>query len=286
MTLPFSTRRNDYTGIGSTATFPYSFKIFADTDVQVIVQEIATGIETLLVKTTDYTVTGVSLLAGGNVILVASGQAWIDANGFLKTGYHLTILGSRSYLQDMSIRNQGSYLPSVVEDEADKEVVLMQQLKELIGRCLTWAKTNIATNIALPSTLQANSVLMLNVGMTAFTWITRDSLKGDTGSTGATGATGATGPAGATGSAGATGAPGAPGASGTAITEVLNGTFAAGNTTYTLTHSPAAAAEVKPLLGVGRIRQIIGVDCSLSGTTITFVGQDTSGETLYVDNRF
>lgn len=107
MTLSVSTRRNDYTGNGSTSSFAYSFKINDDDDLTVLVRNPTTDAVTTLVKTTDYTVSGVGLAAGGNIALVNSAQAWLDGDGDLITGWKLTILGSASNVQSTSVRNQG-----------------------------------------------------------------------------------------------------------------------------------------------------------------------------------
>ena len=68
MTVSSTTKRNSYTGDGSTTTFAYSFKIFDDDDITVIVRTTATGTETVQTKTTHYSVTGVGSASGGNVV--------------------------------------------------------------------------------------------------------------------------------------------------------------------------------------------------------------------------
>jgi hypothetical protein len=57
MTISSTTVKNSYNGDGSTATFTYTFKIFADSDLQVIIRS-ALGTETVKTLTTHYTVTG------------------------------------------------------------------------------------------------------------------------------------------------------------------------------------------------------------------------------------
>lgn len=157
MTLAASTRRRDATGNGSTATYSYSFKIFDDDDLLVIVRKTSTGVETTLTKTTDYTVSGVGETSGGNVVLVDANQDWLDASGFLATGYTITILGNRGYLQDTSIRNQGPLYPNVLEDEYDKQVVLLQQLAEKCNRAITLRKTSTETGIEFTGDALADS---------------------------------------------------------------------------------------------------------------------------------
>ena len=57
MTVSSTTVRNIFAGDGSQATFVYTYKIFADTDIKVIIRS-AAGTETIKTLTTDYTVTG------------------------------------------------------------------------------------------------------------------------------------------------------------------------------------------------------------------------------------
>ena len=46
MTISSTTVKNSYSGDGSTTTFNYTFKIFADSDLQVIIRS-AAGTETV-----------------------------------------------------------------------------------------------------------------------------------------------------------------------------------------------------------------------------------------------
>ena len=47
MTISSTTVRNSYSGDGSTTTFSYTFKIFQDSDIQVIIRS-ANGTETIV----------------------------------------------------------------------------------------------------------------------------------------------------------------------------------------------------------------------------------------------
>ena len=57
MTVSSTTVKNSYSGNGSTTAFAYTFKIFANTDLQVIIRS-STGTETVKTLTTHYTVSG------------------------------------------------------------------------------------------------------------------------------------------------------------------------------------------------------------------------------------
>jgi hypothetical protein len=68
MTVSTSTSTASYTANGSTTTFAYPFRIFADSDLVVILRNTTTGVETVQVLNSAYTVTGAGNNAGGNVV--------------------------------------------------------------------------------------------------------------------------------------------------------------------------------------------------------------------------
>jgi len=71
MTVSSTTVKNSYSGNGSTTQFAYGYKIFADSDLIVIIRTDSTGVETVKTLTTHYTVSGAgdaSGSAGGNSV--------------------------------------------------------------------------------------------------------------------------------------------------------------------------------------------------------------------------
>ena len=67
MTVSSTTNRASASGDGSTHSFAYGFKIFADTDLTVIVRA-STGSETTKTLNTEYVVTGAGEASGGTVL--------------------------------------------------------------------------------------------------------------------------------------------------------------------------------------------------------------------------
>jgi len=142
MSLTSTTSRVSYTGNGAVDTYSYTFPIFSDSDLRVTVRSNATPpVETTLTLTTDYTVTGAGEPSGGTVVLVNSGQSWLDADGDLKTGYVIVIRRVRSLKQETDIRNQGEFYPESHEDEFDKEVMIDQQQQDEINRSVRLPET-------------------------------------------------------------------------------------------------------------------------------------------------
>lgn len=150
MTVASATNRNDYVGNGSAETFAYSFKIFDQSHLLVTVKETATGEETTLTLTTQYTVTGVGETSGGSVVLVDDGSDWLDAGGDLDTGWELTIRRVVPLTQLTDIRNQGSFFPEAHEDQFDLLVMIDQQQQNELDRTPKFSETSDQTDIVIP----------------------------------------------------------------------------------------------------------------------------------------
>lgn len=163
--------RNDYVGNGAVDTYSYNFKIFDDDHLRVVIKN-TLGVESVLVKTTDYTVTGVLAAAGGSVALVNAAQAWLDVDGDLKTGYVLTILRVLPIDQETDLRNQGSYFPEDVEDQLDKCVMIDIQQQEQIARSVKIPETVSVASFDpdLPADIATspNKVIVINSLGTGF----------------------------------------------------------------------------------------------------------------------
>lgn len=134
MTVPSTTSRNDYVGNGSTAVYSYTFRILDDDHLILTVLNTTTNVETTLTKTTDYTVDGVLDTAGGNITLVDAGQAWLDGDGDLDTGYNLTIRRNPDLQQDTVFANGGPFLPRNHENALDKAMMVAQKQQDEIDR--------------------------------------------------------------------------------------------------------------------------------------------------------
>jgi hypothetical protein len=131
MTVSSSTSRVQYNGNGSTTVFAYSFKIFDEDDLTVIVRS-ANGTETVKTITTHYTVSGVGNAGGGNVTMLtapASGEA-------------LTILREQDLVQELDLVENDPFPSQSVEDALDKLTFMVQQHEETLGRAIKASRTN------------------------------------------------------------------------------------------------------------------------------------------------
>ena len=151
MTINTTASRNEYTGDDSTDTYSYSFKIFNQNHLEVIVRD-PDGLEEILDIGTDYTVAGVGNKNGGTITLLA---------GNLLDDYFLVIRRFKPLLQETSIKNQNDFYPEVHEDKFDSLVMNDQQLQDQMDRTLKVSKTS-NFNGQLPSPIPANSVIITN----------------------------------------------------------------------------------------------------------------------------
>jgi hypothetical protein len=127
MTLSSETRRDEYTGDNTTDTYNYTFQIQDEDDLLVTTRDPGASPAqpvTTLVKTTDYTVTGVGNTGGGTIVLVA---------GNLATNVVLVIQRKVTLTQPTGFRNQASFLPENHEDALDRIIMALQEVKANYG---------------------------------------------------------------------------------------------------------------------------------------------------------
>lgn len=126
-----------FTGAGQ-STFPFSFKIFAPTDIYVALAQEENGVSTTLSYGTDYTVSmnkDQDGTPGGSVTLTTA-----------LTGTQVVAIGSGiPYTQELNLTNYSRFAPESINTELDREVVQIQQLAELVGRAITTDPTDTMT---------------------------------------------------------------------------------------------------------------------------------------------
>lgn len=136
MTISSETRKaGPYTGNGLTTSFSFAFKVFAAADLLVVRTDLSL-LETTLTLNTDYSVTlnsNQDANPGGTVTLPSA----------LTTGFLLTLSSQVGALQATDLTNQGGFYPSVLNTALDKLTILVQQLKEQVGRAV---KVNISSS--------------------------------------------------------------------------------------------------------------------------------------------
>jgi hypothetical protein len=151
MTISSTTVRNSYNGDGSTATFSYTFKIFANSDLQVIIRS-ANGTETIKTLTTHYTVSGAGSAGGGSITFTA-GNIPISTE---------TVVIRRNLPQTQAIDYiANDPFPAESHEEGlDRAMMAIQQLQEEVTRSIKLSKTNTmnSTEFTVGSSARAGKI--------------------------------------------------------------------------------------------------------------------------------
>lgn len=124
-------RAGPYVGTGLVSAYTFAFKVFRPEDVKVVRSESAdaSAQDEALKFGTDYTVklnANQDEKAGGTVTLVSP----------LAKGLRLSILSAITPDQQMVLTNHDGFLPTTLNESADKAIALIQELKEEVGRSL------------------------------------------------------------------------------------------------------------------------------------------------------
>ena len=135
MTVSSATSKVQYNGNGSTTVFAYTFKVFNQNDLTVIVRS-AAGTETVKTITTHYTVSGVGSAGGGNVTMLTAPAS----------GETLTILREQDLTQELDLVENDPFPAQSLEDALDKLTFVVQQQGEELDRSIKASRTNTITS--------------------------------------------------------------------------------------------------------------------------------------------
>lgn len=151
MTVSSTTTRNSYAGDGSTTAFSYTFKIFDEDDIAVILRNDTTAVETTQSITTNYTVSGVGNAGGGTITFVTAPP----------TGNTVVLLRTTARTQLTDYTPNDPFPAESHEDALDKLTFIAQELEEEVGRAIKLSKTNeIATaEFSVGAAARANKIL-------------------------------------------------------------------------------------------------------------------------------
>ena len=134
MTVPTTLNKQTFLGDGATTSFPFTFACEAVGDIVLYITDPSGNVTQVL--SNQYQVILNPLIApnvtpiGGQVVYPVVGSA-------LGTGYKLTIIRRMSYVQLVSLANQGTLLQAVIEGALDAIVLEIQQISEVVGRNLS-----------------------------------------------------------------------------------------------------------------------------------------------------
>ena len=151
MTISSTTVKNSYSGNGTLDTFNYTFKIFADADIQVIIRD-ATATETVKTLTTHYTVTGAGSASGGTIVFTA---------GNIPTATETVVIRRASpQTQAIDYIANDPFPAESHEEGLDRSMMAIQQLQEEVDRSIKLSRTNTMNNteFTIGDTDRANKV--------------------------------------------------------------------------------------------------------------------------------
>ena len=157
MTIPAGeVSYSQWTGNGVADTFDYDFKISAESHLKVTTTDLG-GADTVLVLSSDYTVSGVGDDGGGSITLVA---------GALTSGFTILLEDNVPASQEVPFGNQSSFSGSLHETAFDKVTRIARKVLGLFDFALTLPNTVQGVSTELPKPT-ANTLLGWNSGATA-----------------------------------------------------------------------------------------------------------------------
>ena len=152
MTISSTTVKNSYLGNGTLDTFNYTFKIFANSDLQVIIRS-SLGTETVKTLTTHYTVTGAGSASGGTIVFTA---------GNIPSATE-TVVIRRAVPQTQAIDYiANDPFPAESHEEGlDRSMMAIQQIQEEVDRSIKISRTNTmsSTEFTVGASNRAGKIL-------------------------------------------------------------------------------------------------------------------------------
>ena len=128
-----------YSCNGSTTSFAFTFTVEVETDLEVILQTVATGAEATLALTTGYTVS-----------LSGDGTGSITTISTYSSSYKIMVRASTVKTQTNDLSAGGTMSAAALETQLDNLVRMAQQLQEQANRSLKVTKTSSSTGLAVP----------------------------------------------------------------------------------------------------------------------------------------
>jgi hypothetical protein len=126
VTVSSTTNKHYYNGTGSQTSFPYTFKVFANTDLAVYVGGVLKAVDT------DFTVSDVGVDSGGNIVFSVA--------PIVGTG-NVTIVRKLALSQSVDLVQYGKFDAEVIEAQYDKIVMMVQQIQEQADRSIRFSAT-------------------------------------------------------------------------------------------------------------------------------------------------
>lgn len=145
--------RESYSGNAATVAFSFPHKFLLNADIKVVLRDDVTGIETVKVLDTDYTLTGAGLDAGGTVTMAV-------APALATT---LTIYRDPSRLQPLLLKEYENLPAKELEKAFDRLTILAQTALDDLNRSVKLSDGHPDNfDTTLPNLLTAKSLIIVN----------------------------------------------------------------------------------------------------------------------------
>lgn len=136
MTVAAEAIKIPYACNGSLVDFDFTYKIFDEDDIKVVVTD-SLGTETTLAITTDYTVAGENnAFESGGTITTVKEVSGVMENYAYPSGSTITIILNLTLSQPTDLIYGGSYKATSIEQMADRLTKMVQQLSEKLDRSI------------------------------------------------------------------------------------------------------------------------------------------------------
>ena len=146
MTISTTISKESYTGNGSTTVFTFNFKHSVEAEIKCTKVIIATGVESVLVLNTDYTVTGAGA-SSGTVTFPKSGSAY----SALASTEKLVVYRETILTQTVDYVDNDNFPAETHEGALDKLTSISQEHKDTLNRSLVSPITDTVPIGALPT---------------------------------------------------------------------------------------------------------------------------------------
>jgi len=146
MTITSQDARDEYTATAGQTVFNYTFKIYADTDLDVYITPAGQDSDDSADLTTAYTVDPSTISnPNGGFITLDSGA---------NSGDLVTIVSSMPYNRTVDYQNSGDFLPDTVNGDNDRQVSQIKQVVDLAERTFRFQNSQQGVqNVSLPAPL-------------------------------------------------------------------------------------------------------------------------------------
>jgi hypothetical protein len=156
MTITTNSDRDEYTASGGQTVFSYTFKIYADSDLNVYQTAVGQTPDDSMDLITAYTVAGAGLAAGGSITLTTPATA----------GDLITIVSDIPSSRTTDYQDSGDYTPDTVNEDHDRHVSLNKQAEGIARRSALFPQSfQDVSEFSLPSPV-AGKFWQVNSGLT------------------------------------------------------------------------------------------------------------------------